>query len=102
MIINGKDIKFKSTIGSHCDFMDYCAANPEVSMMRANVYKAVFMNAAFVNGHPDAEKITVEEIMNLPKQDYDRLMAAVAEAEKEGNRQTVETQDTGKKKGINK
>lgn len=102
MIINGKEINFKSTIGSHCDFMDYCAANPEVSMMRANVYKAVFMNAAFVNGHPAAEKITVEEIMNLPKQDYDRLMAAVAEAEKEGSRQTVETQDNGKKKGISR
>lgn len=97
MIINGKDIKFKSTIGSHCDFMDYCAANPEVSMMRANVYKAVFMNMAFVNSNPDADKITVEEIFNLPKPDYDRLMAAVAEAEKEGNRQTVDTVEVKKK-----
>ena len=53
-------------------------------------------------GHTTVTSVHLIETFYALRQDYDRLMAAVAEAEEEGNQQTVETQDAGKKKGINR
>ena len=96
MVINGKEINFEYTIGAFCDFSDYCAANPEVSLIRANIYKAVAMNKAYCEIH-GGEAITIEEIMKMPQSDYMKLMEAVREAEKAGERRTVETRNTKKK-----
>lgn len=97
MTINGKEIYFKNTIGSHCDFMDYCAAHPEVSMARANIYKALFMNRAFVASNPDADKMDIAEVMDLPGAEYERLVEELKAAEDESNQQTVETVPAKKK-----
>lgn len=97
MTINGKEINFEYTIGAFCDFSDFCAANPEVSMVRANIYKAIAMNKAYCEIH-GGEAITIDEIMKMPQSDYMKLMEAVREAEKAGEKRSVETRDNTKKK----
>ena len=100
MKINGKEIFFAHTIGSYCDFLDYCAKNPDVSIMRASCYKALFMNRAYTQAHPEAESITLEEILNLPGNMSAKLIEELENAENEGNRtsvETVEVQDSKKK-----
>lgn len=101
MKINGKEINFEYTIGAYCDFLDYCAAHTEVSMARANLYKALYMNRAYVQAH-GGDSVTIEEIMGLPKSDYDNLVAELQQAEESGSKRTVETVDNSKKKDINK
>lgn len=91
MKINGKEINFTYTIRVFCDYSDYCAANPKVSVARANVYKALFMNRAYARAHEGAETITVDEIMDLPFSEHEELLAAMQQAEEEGNRRSVET-----------
>lgn len=96
MKINGKEIGFEYTIGAFCDFSDYCASNPEVSMARAQMYKALFMNRAYTETHEGAEAITIDEIMHLSQGDYAALMDAIKKAEDAGKKRTVETVDTKK------
>lgn len=96
MTINGKEINFEYTIGAYCDFMDYCAEHPDVSMARASVYKAIFMNKAYVSLH-GGETITVEEIMKLPHTEILMLIDAVKAAEAAGEKRSVETKDVKKK-----
>ena len=91
MKINGKEIMFEYTIGAMCDFNDYCAKNPDVSLARAQVYKALYMNRAFTQAHEGAESITLDELMHLPGGLYTQLMAEVKAAESAGNERTVET-----------
>lgn len=91
MKINGKEINFEYTIGAFCDFSDYCAANPNVSLARANAYKALYMNRAYAQAHEGAETITIDEIMNLPFSEYNELIAAMKQVEEAGNRRSVET-----------
>ena len=96
MTINGKDINFEYTIGAYCEFVDYCATYPDVSMARANIYKALAMNKAYAAIH-GGDTVTIEEIMAMPQGEYIELMKAVNEAEKTGGKRSVETRDTKKK-----
>ena len=91
MKINGKEINFEYTIGAFCDYSDYCADNPDVSLARANAYKALYMNRAYAQAHEGAETVTIEEIMNLPFSVYAELREAMKQAEEEGNKRSVET-----------
>ena len=91
MKINGKEINFEYTIGAYCDFSDYCAQNPEVSLARANAYKALYMNRAYAQAHEGAEAITIDEIMSLPQGEYAEMISAIKKAEEAGNTRTVET-----------
>jgi len=100
MKINGKDINFAYTIGAYCDFSDYCAGHPEVSLARASVYKALYCNRAYVQMHEGADTITLEEVMALPQDKYNELMAEVKKAEDSGSKRSVETVEG--KKNVNK
>lgn len=91
MKINGKDIHFEYTIGAFCDYSDYCAQNTEVSLARASMYKALYMNRAYAEMHEGADTVTIEEIMRLPMDDYPVMLAEVKAAEDAGKKQTVET-----------
>lgn len=91
MKINGKEINFLYTIGAFCDYSDYCAANPQVSLARANAYKALFMNRAYARAHEGAETITIDEIMDLPFSEHEELLTTMKQAEEAGNRRSVET-----------
>ena len=91
MKINGKEINFEYTIGAFCDFSDYCAAHPEVSLARANAHKALYMNRAYAQAHEGAETVTIDEIMNLPYSVYAELLATMKQAEEEGSKRSVET-----------
>ena len=99
MRINGREIGLLYTIGAFCDYNDYLVANPEVSIARANMQKAVIMSKAYceVNG---GEPLTLEEVKKLPVYVIDELFPAIQAAEKAGTERTVETQekkDQGKK-----
>ena len=91
MKINGKEINFSYTIGVFCDYSDYCAANPQVSLARANVYKALYMNRAYARAHEGAETITIDEITDLPFSKHEELLEAMKQAEEAGNKRSVET-----------
>ena len=91
MKINGKDIRFEYTIGAFCDYSDYCAAHPDVSMIRAEMYQALFMNRAYAELHPGAETVTLEEMMHLPQADFAELAKEIKSAEAAGSKRSVES-----------
>lgn len=91
MKINGKEINFALSIGAYCDFNDWCVANSEKSIARANVYKALCMNRAYAQAHEGADTITEEELMNLPQYMYTALLDELKKAEDEGNRRSVQS-----------
>lgn len=96
MTINGKEINFEYTIGAYCEFMDFCAEHPDVSLARASVVKAVAMNKAYVGLH-GGDTITIDEIMLLPQTDFMALLDAIKAAEDTGAKRSVETKDVKKK-----
>lgn len=91
MIINGKEINFEYTIGAFCDYSDYCVENPDVSLTRAAMHKALAMNRAYAQAHEGAETISIDEIMSLPYSKFAELMAEIKQAENAGSARSVES-----------
>lgn len=98
MRINGKDIGFAYTVGAYCDINDYVVANPDVSAATANLYKAVFMNRAYNDMHGSSDSITVEELRRLPIGEFEALLEEMKQAEQDGSKRTVETEEKKQKK----
>lgn len=99
MKINGKEIKFEYTIGAMCDYNDHIAKNPNISLARAQVYEALYMNRAYTQAH-GGDEVTLEEIMSLPGSMYHNLMEEVKAAKDEGNERSVEAVE--KKQNVNR
>lgn len=104
MKINGRDVGFAYTVGVYCDFADYISANPEKTVARATLYEAVLMSQAYnrINGKPESEALTEEELLDLPKYVYDEVAAEMKKAEETGKKRTVEAQEKKEEKASKK
>lgn len=98
MKIHDKEVGFLWSIGAFCDYNDYVVANPDVSVATAELYKAEFMSKAYAKANEGAEVITVEELRTMMLYELKDVHDAVKAAEDAGNKRTVETVDTGKKR----
>lgn len=92
MKINDKEVGFLWSVGAFCDYNDYLVANPEVSIARANIKKAVLMNKAYCEVY-GGEPLTEAELTSQPVYVIDELFPAIKKAEEEGTVRTVETQE---------
>lgn len=92
MKINDREIGFLWSVGAFCDYNDYLVANPDVSIARANIKKAVLMNKAYCEAN-GGEPITEKDLASQPVYVIDELFPAIKKAEEEGTIRTVETQE---------
>lgn len=93
MKINGEEYGFLYSVGVHCDYEDLVISQPNMSISRAIVKKAVLMNAAYnkangISGHD----LTEEMIFALPDYVFTELRTAVESQEKADSTRTIETQ----------
>ena len=91
MKVNGKEVGFLWSIGAFCDYNDYIVVNPDVSLARANVYKAALMTKAYADAN-GGEFLTVEELNGLPVYVLAEIVEEVNKAEQAGSTRTVETE----------
>lgn len=98
MKIHDKEVGFLWSVGAFCDYNDYVVANPDVSVATAELHKAEFMSKAYAKANEGAEVITVEELRTMMLYELKDVRDAVKAAEDAGNKRTVETVETGKKR----
>lgn len=92
MKINNREVGFLWSVGAFCDYNDFLVANPETSIARANMKKAVLMSQAYCDAN-GGEPLTEKELASQPVYIIDELFPAIKKAEEEGSVRTVETQE---------
>lgn len=92
MKINNREVGFLWSVGAFCDYNDFLVANPDVSIARANIKKAVLMNKAYCEAN-GGEPITEKDLASQPVYVIDELFPAIKAAEEAGSVRTVETQE---------
>lgn len=92
MKINNREVGFLWSVGAFCDYNDFLVANPEVSIARANIKKAVLMSQAYCEAN-GGEPLTEKELTSQPVYVIDELFPAIKAAEEAGSVRTVETQE---------
>lgn len=100
MIINGREIGFKYTIGVLCDISEYVAANPNVINANVMIKTAVEMSEAWCEEH-GGDPLTIDEIRKLDGRLYEELEKAVTKATEKDSKTEIEIEapkEKGKKK----
>ena len=94
MIINDREVGFAWTTGAYVDYNDWIVKNTNVSVIRARVQRAIFMNEEYIRIHKDGTKpLTVSEIRDLPVYVTEELFALTDEIVKRDGQRQVEAEE---------
>lgn len=98
MILNGKEYGLFWSVGARCVWERWVVKNQDAPIAEGYVMKALAMIDAYNMAHKTKEKITKEEIFNLPNREFEALIKAVDAQEKADSQVSVEVEEEKPKK----
>ena len=98
LTLNGKEYGLFWSVGARCKWDNWVVQNMKASMTEGYIMKALAMVDAYNKANGTTNKLTKEDIYNLPNREFEALIAAVDEQEKADSVVTVEAEDEKPKK----